>query len=357
MKLGLVGLPSSGKTSVFNAVSGAHGEVGSYHHAREVNHAVVRVPEPRLRRLAEIGRPRSVREATITFLDIPGVMAAPDQEQQLQRLAALREADALVHVVRFFERPSAPHPRGRLDPLRDAAEIAQELLLADLDVVERRLERLEKARNRPGQDREENAREERLLEACRRTLEAQKPLSEVELIPADRARLSPFAFLTMKPVVHVLNVGEDRLGRPETADLARRIAPETVVMCGQLEMELAELPEEERKEFIAGLHLGEPASARLVRTSYRALGLRSFFTGMDDDLRAWTVRAGDNAVTAAGKVHSDMARGFIRAEVVHFDDLDRCGSMKAARDAGKVRLEGRDYEVRDGDVILFRFNV
>jgi len=357
MRLGLVGLPSSGKTTVFNAVSGAHGEVGAYHHGRDTHHAVVKVPDPRLDRLAEIGHPRSVRPATITYDDVPGVLAEPGSREYLQRLADLREADALVHVVRYFECPAAPHPRGTLDPARDAEEIRQELIIADLDICERRLEKLARILKRPDGRSEEHGREARLLEVCRRTLDDGRPLSEAELIERDKARLRHFAFLTLKPMLCVLNVGEDRLGREDTARVAASLGGETLVLCGALEMEIAELEEDERQEFIEGLGLGEPSSSRLIRACYRLLGLRSFFTGIDDDLRAWTVAAGDDALTAAGKVHSDMARGFIRAEVVHYTDLVKAGSMKAAREAGMVRLEGRDYEIRDGDVITFRFHV
>ena len=357
MRLGLVGLPFSGKTTVFNAVSGAHGEVGTYHHTHDINHAVVHVPDPRLRRLAEIGHPRSVRPATITYYDVPGVMAEPGSNEYLQRLADLRETDALVHVVRYFECGSVPHPRGSLDPLRDAAELQDELLIADLDIVERRLERLAKSAKRPDSRSEEQRKEGELLEACRRTLDAGKPLSEVELIERDKAQLRHFAFLTMKPTMHVLNVGEDRLSDRGAQKIAEALPGETLVMCGELEMEIGELDETDRQEFVDGLGIGEPGSSRLIRTSYRLLGLRSFFTGIDDDLRAWTLSAGDDAVTAAGKVHSDMARGFIRAEVTHYTDLVKAGSVKAAREAGKVRLEGRDYKIRDGDVVTFRFHV
>lgn len=360
MKLGMVGMPFSGKTTVFNAVSGAHGEVGSYHHGEEVYHAVVNVPDPRLQRLAEIGGPRVVKPATMEYIDVPGVMADKGSEEYLQRLAVLRETDALVHVVRHFECSSAPHPRGSLDPVRDARELYDELVIADLAIVERRLEKLAKQAHRE----KGHEKEQELLARCKETLETGRPVSSIEMIRRDRARLSNFAFLTMKPILFVLNVGEGLLGKKEaeqkaeeTAGAVAGVTGETMVMCGELEMEIAELDPGDRKEFLQGLGIGEPVSSRLIRTSYRVLGLRSFFTGIDDELRAWTVAAGDDAVTAAGKVHSEMAKGFIRAEVVHFSDLDRAGSLKAARDEGKLRLEGRDYQVRDGDVITFRFSV
>lgn len=357
MKLGLVGLPLSGKTTLFNAVTGAHGEVGSFHHGAGIHHATVRVPDKRLDKLAAIVQPKKITPVTIEYVDVPGLMADTSQDDAGQHVAALREADALAHVVRFFENASAPHPRGSLDPVRDAAEMCDELVIADLTVLEGRLHRLEKPSKKSGAHTEEDAREMALLQKCKPVLEAGQPLCSLELIDLHRQALRQFAFLTMKPTLFVLNVSENDLGAARVEEAAKKLPGETLAMCAKLEMEIAELDPGERQEFLDGLGIGEAGSSRLVRACYRLIGLRSFFTVVSGELRAWTVCAGDSAVVAAGKVHSDMARGFIRAEVTAFNDLVALGSFKAAKEAGKLRLEGKDYKVQDGDIITFRFNV
>lgn len=356
MKIGLVGMPACGKTTIFNAVSGARGEVGAFHLGVDVNHAVAKVPDPRLEKLAAIINPQRIIPASIEYSDVPGVMADSGNEQYVGFLAALRDADALAHVVRYFNDPATPHPRISLDPARDAAEVMDELVLADLSVVENRLQKLEQAAKR-GQRTDDDAREEALLGKCKALLEAGRPLTQLEVLPRDFRDLRNFSFLTLKPMLFVLNVDEELLGKKEAQEAADKLGESSLVICGKLEMEIAELSSEERQEFIEGLGIGEPGRDRLVRACYKMLGLASFFTVESGQLRAWTVTAGDDAVTAAGKVHSDMARGFIRAEVVHFSDLMALGSFKAAKDAGKMRLEGKDYKVRDGDIITFRFNV
>lgn len=356
MKLGLVGLPSSGKTTVLNAVTGAHGEVGRYHRGAEAGHAAVAVPDPRLAQLARIVNPKKITPATIEYIDVPGVMADAGKKEYVQDLAALREADALVHVVRFFEDPSAPHPRGSLEPARDAAEVHDELVIADLDIAEKRVGRINSAFKR-GVHNDADVKELAILEKCIAAPAKGQSLAGLGLTTPEKHALRQFAFLTLKPMIFVLNVGEDKLGTPEIQRAAVQLPGECIEMCGKLEMEIAELEPEERKEFLDGLGIGEPASARLVRASYKLLGLRSFFTVVSDELKAWTIGPEDNALTAAGKIHSDIARGFIRAEVTAFNDLIACGSFKAAKDAGKLRLEGKEYPVQDGDIITFRFHV
>lgn len=349
-------MPASGKTTIFNAVSGARGEVGAFHQGVDVNHAVAKVPDPRLEKLASLVNPQRIIPASIEYFDVPGVMADSGNDQYIRFLAALREADALAHVVRYFNDQASPHPLNSLDPPRDAAEVMNELALADLAVVENRLEKLAQAAKR-GQRADEDAREETLLGKCKTLLEAGKPLTQLEALPKDFRALRNFSFLTLKPALFVLNVDEDMLGGQEAEEIAAMLGDSAITICGKLEMEIAELSAEERQEFIDGLGIGEPGCDRLARACYKMLGLASFFTVESGQLRAWTIAAGDDAVAAAGKVHSDMARGFIRAEVAHFSDLMELGSFKAAKEAGKMRLEGKDYKVRDGDIITFRFNV
>lgn len=349
-------MPSSGKTTIFNAVSGSRGEIGGFHQGLDVNHAIAKVPDLRLDRLAGVIPPEKITPATIEYIDVPGVMVDPTNDNYVRYLAALRETDALAHIIRYFNDPAAPHPRGSIDPARDAAEVLDELVLADLQVVENRLAKIDYAERR-GLDSDDTAREKELMEKCRDALEGGEPLNRLELSDKEMLKLRTFAFLTLKPMLFVLNVEENLLGKKEADDAAAALGPDALVMSGKLEMEIAELSPGERQEFIEGLGIGEPGGYRMVNTCYRMLGLASYFTAGPKEVRAWTVTAGDDAVTAASKIHSDIARGFIRAEVVHYDDLVSLGSFKAVKDAGKFRLEGKTYRVCDGDVITFRFNV
>ena len=355
MKLGICGLPVSGKTTAFNALTGAHRAVGAFEN--EAHLATVHLPDPRLDRLAAMFSPPKVVPASIDYLDIPGVRKDAPRDDLVRVLTALRDADALVEVIRYFDHPAVPHPLGSLDPLRDHRDFQTELIIADLDIAEKRVERIEKDMKRPRSDAALLHAEYDMLRRCKKVLDEGRPVRELRLSPEDQKRISSFQFLTDKPLLRVLNVGENVFHAPETQAKAAALGTDTIVMCGELEMEIGELDEAERPEFLKGLGIEEPCSTKLIHASYALLGLRSFFTIGKDEIRAWTIHQGDDAVTAAGKVHTDMARGFIRAEVVHFNELAAAGGMKEAKAAGKWRLEGRGYKVQDGDVIQFRFNV
>ena len=293
-------------------------------------------------------------------MDVAGVASDRGREHNVGVLSALREVDGLVHVIRFFDWPSAPpHPHGSLDPARDAAELETELIVADLELVERRIDRLEKQATKPTPHMEEDRKELAIMQRLKAGLEEGRRVSAMGLSPDELFMLRSFQFLSDKPQVQVLNVHEEEMDSDATRRAAESLGPNAVAIGAKIEKEISELDPDDRQEFIEGMGLGEPASRRVIRASYDALGLRSFFTGTEpgEELRAWTVQAGDSALTAAGKIHTDMARGFIRAEVATFEDVRELGSLKDARTHGKARLEGKGYEVQDGDVIRFRFKV
>ena len=355
MKLGIMGLPLAGKTTVFNALTGAHGATTGY--ASHANAATVSVPDERLHRLAEMFSPREITPANIDYVDIPGVSATDRRDHIVGALAALREVDALVQVVRYFDNDAAPHPRGSLDPCRDVRELWEELVIADLDVAERRVDKLRKQVTKPVPTLEEDKRQLAVLERCIEQLGNGEGVAALDLSEKDAFAIRAFQFLTEKPTITVLNIHEDMIGDDEVSKPAEALGPDTIVMSAGIEMEIAELEEDERQEFMDDIGLAEPASKRLIQACYRVLKLCSFFTGLREDCRAWTINEGDTALVAAGKIHKDIQRGFIRAEVMHYDDLMQAGSEKELRAAGRVRLEGKGYEVQDGDIILFRFKV
>jgi len=358
MKLGIIGLPYSGKTALFEAITGAHR--AAQDHTSSTHVAAIAVPDERLDALAKCTSPKKVTYAHVDFVDVAGVAADRGREHNVAVLSALREVDGLVHVLRFFEWPSAPpHPRGSLDPKRDVAEMEAELIVADLDIVEHRIKRLEKQVTRPTPTQEQDRKELALMKRLKEGLEEGQAVAAMQLVPHEAFLLRSYSFLSQKATLHVLNVHEDALQSPDTLAAAGQLGPNTIVISAKIEKEISELGPEERQEFIEALGVGDPASSRVIRASYEALGLRSFFTGTEpgEELRAWTIRGGDNALTAAGKIHTDMARGFIRAEVASWEDVREHGSLKKSRAHGKARLEGKEYVVQDGDVIAFRFKV
>jgi GTP-binding protein YchF len=323
---------------------------------------VARVPDLRVDALAEMYRPRKKTPATVEYVDVPGV--AKGEGAALVDLPALRGVDALVHVVRAFESATVAHPDGSVDPLRDAKMLELELILADLGMVERRLERLDagikKAR------RAEDVAEREVFVKLKTALEAERPLRDVVpgLTEEERKRLRSYSFLSEKPLVLVVNMGEDDVrdaaGRLERSGLVGFASAPGMALCpvsAPIEAEMAQLSGEDARAFREDLHLPEPGLDRVIRTSYALLGLVSFLTAGEDECRAWTIRRGTKAQQAAGAIHSDIERGFIRAEVVAYDDLMAAGSLAACRERGTLRLEGKEYVVRDGDVINFRFNV
>lgn len=365
LSLGIVGLPNVGKSTLFNALTAAGAAVANYPFCTvEPNVGVVPVPDERLDRLAAVIRPRNVVPATVRFVDIAGLVSGASRGEGLGNrfLANIREVDAIVHVVRCFEDPDVSHVMGSVDPVRDRDIIELELALADLATVEKRLDRV--ARSARSGDREAQAEEAVLLRA-RNLLDAGRPLWEGKLSADELRLLRPLNLLTTKDVIYAANVGEaELLGNegPHLAALREAVArsgehAEVVPFSAKIEAELAELPLDERQAFLESLGIRSAGLDRLVQASYRLLGLETFFTVGENEVRAWTVRRGATAPEAAGQIHSDFQRGFIRAETARWDDVVSAGGWREARESGLVRAEGRDYVVQDGDVILFRFNV
>ena len=357
MKIGLFGYPSVGKTTLFNALTGAHETVGAGR--RESHLGTVRVPDVRLDRLAELFRPRKLTHASVEFVDVIGFQR--EDESAAFDVEPLKGTAALAHVVRAFDGP-IPHSEGSIDPARDAATMETELILADHAVLDRRVTRLHKLVKR-GAATEERA-ELTVLERCMEHLGDDQPLRTMELAPEERRRLGGFGLLSLRPLLVVVNVGEDRIdAMTDPADafgLQKFAARPHVAICAasaQIEMEITALGPEDARSFLDDLGLNEPASFRVIQSAYGLLGLQSFFTVGEDECRAWTIPTNTPARKAAGVIHSDLERGFIRAEVVGFDDLLDCGSMARARELGKLRLEGKEYAVREGEVVHFRFNV
>lgn len=362
MQVTIVGLPGSGKTTVFNALTGGHAETGSYSAGRAApNMGVVKVPDERLTKLTELFSPRKSTPADVTYVDVAlPAGAAREGTIQPEVLSLIRNADALLHVARAFEHPTAPTPA---NPWGEVEELDLEFVVADLTVVQKRLEKLRTSgRHGSPSEREQNAAEEELLDRIEPHLAEGHPLRDVELVEDDLHRLRGYRFLTQKPVLVALNIDEQRL--PEAAALEsdgqRRYEhreSDVVALGGKIEAELAELAADDARVFMDDLGIAEPSRGRVVRLTYALLGLVSFFTAGEDECRAWTIHQGDTAVDAAGAIHSDLARGFIRAEVVSYPDLIDCGSMAEARRRGLLRSEGKTYQVRDGDVLQVLFNV
>ncbi|HMJ81218.1 MAG TPA: DUF933 domain-containing protein [Candidatus Dormibacteraeota bacterium] len=367
MQIAIVGLAASGKTTVFNTLTPGHAETGGYG-GLVLNVGVVKVPDHRLTRLTELFQPKREVQADVTYVDLPAPPAAGGghegaNELPADQLARLRNADALLHVVRAFGDPAVPHPDGSVDAWRDLERLDLEFTLADHAVAERRLERLQ-ATGRHGTpaEREANEHEQAVLETVVPALDAGRPIRDLGLDADALRRLRGFRFLTEKPVLVLLNIGEDDLPRAEeltSAVRARYDHRDSLVdaLSARIEMEIGELDEEAASAFRADLGLSEASLERVIRLSYRLLGLISFFTAGPDETRAWTVPDGATALDAAAAIHSDLARGFIRAEVVACEDLLELRSLAEARKHGRLRAEGKTYRVRDGDVIEILFNV
>jgi GTP-binding protein YchF len=353
MQTGIIGLPQVGKTTLFRILTKASVEAKGGSQGTHVG--VAKVPEPRLIELAKLYNPKKITYATVQYVDLGGIQG----ERTREALASLREVDTIAHVIRVFDDPSVPHAAGSIDPLRDATNLELELILSDHDQITRRLERVEKDLKKKADPLLQL--EKTVLDKCKAHLEAEKPLRELELTAEERRPIGGFLFLSARPVLYVLNVGDDEADKLDTAverhkltSLAGKPNAAVVAVCGRLEAELAEMEEAEAAELLASYGLKEPGLNRLIRATYELMGLTSFFTAGEPEVRAWTIRKGSTAVKAAGAIHSDIEKGFIRAEVVRWNDLLAAGSLAAAREKAQVRLEGKEYIVQEGDVILFR---
>ena len=352
MKVGIIGFARTGKTTIFNALTGAHAATGTFG-SRDANVAVIKVPDERVDRLTEIYTPKKKTYAEFEFVDIaPDEADAEKKAIDTASLNLLKNVEALVHVVRAFEDANVMHPLGGVDPLRDCQALEEEMRLSDLIIIENRIARLEKEHKKD--------REYELLGRARDHIESDRPLRTLELDETEEKALSGFSFLSRKPLMLLGNYGESGIGEDDPAGLrayAASAGQTLVELCGEMEMEVGELPEEERPEFRAELGLGEESRVRFIQAAYNMLGLISFLTVGEPEVHAWTISEGTKAVDAAGVIHTDIQRGFIRAETVAYDDFIAAGSMAKAKEQGKVRLEGKEYIVKDGDIILFRFNV
>jgi len=355
MKTAIIGLPMVGKTSLFTILTGAHQDTRLGSTAARTG--VAKVPDARLDELAKIFEPPKITHATVEYVDFPAI--SKENLRDPSYLAGLRVADAFAHVVRLFEDPTIPHEKGSIDPVRDIDDVETELVLSDFVVIEKRMERVDKDRKKiknPELDREFE-----LLEKCKALLEANQPLRQLELDAEGEKRIRGFQFLSQKPMLYVLNIGEGDAARLHEIEERYRSGPlkgrahtEVTAVCGKVEAELAELKPEEAREYLGSYGLKESGLERMIGTSYRLLGLMSFLTAGETEVRAWTIPIASPAVKAAGAIHSDFEKKFIRAEVVNWKSLVDLGGYPGVREKGLLRLEGKEYIVKDGDVLVIR---
>ena len=361
LQCGIVGLPNVGKSTLFNALTKAGIAAENYPFCTiEPNTGIVELPDPRLDQLAEIVNPERILPATVEFVDIAGLVAGASKGEGLgnQFLANIRETDAIVNVVRCFEDENVVHVNGRVDPLADIETIETELALADLAGVDKQMVKVQKLA-RSGD--KEAAKLLAVLEKCQAQLNQAKPIRGLSLDAEDLVLIRPFFFITAKPAMFVANVSESGFQNNAHLDRLRDYAAAqkapVVVICAAIEAEIADMPDEDKAVFLSDMGMEEPGLNRLIRAAFGLLGLQTYFTAGVKEVRAWTVKVGATAPQAAGVIHTDFEKGFIRAEVIAFDDFVACKGEQGSKEAGKMRLEGKDYVVKDGDVMHFRFNV
>ena len=362
MKIGIIGLPFVGKTTVFNALTFAQAKVGEFSlGVKEANRGIVKVPDERVHRLASLYNPKKVTPAEVEYIDVAGlVKETKEKGSEGEFYHSLREVDELAHVVRIFQDENVMHVSGSVDPKRDIKDLDLDLILIDLDIVEKRLKRLEKTVT--SSKSEEDKRELQILQRFKESLDQGIPLRELELSPDEEKLIRGYAFLSLKPILLILNIDEKQNSQMEKlevefSEMAQHKNTAVCSICGKLEMELSQLEEKDRDAFMEELGIKELAVERVIDISYKLLALISFFTANENEVKAWPVPSGIKAIKAAGVVHTDMERGFIKAEVITFDKLWELGSIHKAKEKGELRLEGKEYVVQDGDVIFFRFNV
>ncbi len=369
MKVAISGLANSGKTTLFNALTGQNLEITLYPTTSgEPHKSIVKVPDQRLDKLSEIFKPKKTTHVTVEYIDYIGLTKG-DMSQNRKVFDLIKDIDALVQVVRAFEDDTVVHPLGRIDPVQDIETFELELIFGDLELIEKRLQRMDEA-SKKGKKPDET--EKKLLLKCKDALEKEFTLRSVHFTDDEQKAMRPLQFVSIKPEVVVLNIREDALNTDRKKNLlynvkeyfqkkyknSSRITHHSLLsLCGKVEMEIAQLSPDDAKPFLDDLGIKEPAVEKLIHACYGVLGLISFFTYVGDEVRAWSIQRGTQALKAARKVHSDIEKGFIRAEVVSFDDFISSGSIHATKEKGLLRLEGKTYEVKDGDIINFRFNV